>query len=126
LTVGKRTNTFVALANIDGIVDPQLLKEIERRIKNINIDGILESGYIEQQIEDSHWSPFPTVQETERPDKAVANVLEGKVVIIVDGTPFALIAPAIFSQLYQSSEDYYERFWISTFTRLFRFFSLFI
>lgn len=126
LTVGKRTNTFVALAYIDGIVAPRLLDEIEKRIKNIDIDGILESGYIEQLIEDSHWSPFPTVQETERPDKAVANILEGKVVIIVDGTPFALIAPAVITQFLQSSEDYYQRFWISTIIRFFRFISMFI
>lgn len=126
LNVGERTNTYVALAYIRGIVEERLLAEIENRIKNIHIDGILDSGYIEQLIEDSHWSPFPTVQNTERPDKTVANLLEGKVAIIVDGTPFVLIAPTVFSQLYQSPEDYYERFWMSSFIRLIRFFSLFI
>ncbi|TCP22677.1 spore germination protein [Scopulibacillus darangshiensis] len=126
LTVGERTNTYVALVYIEGVADQTLLEQVERRIKKIEIDGVLESGYIEQMIEDSHWSPFPTLQYTERTDKAVANVLEGKIVVIVDGTPFVLIAPSIFTQFYQSPEDYYERFWIGTFIRFIRLISLFI
>lgn len=125
LTVGERTNTVIALAYIDGVCDDGLLNKIEKRIKRIEIDGILESGYIEQMIEENHWSPFSTVQYTERPDKVAANLLEGRVGIIVDGTPFALIAPAILSQFYQSPEDYYERFWIGTFIRFMRLISIF-
>jgi spore germination protein KA len=126
LTVGKRTNTNVVLIYIEGIADPKVVAEAERRIQKIDIDGALESGYIEQFIEDSHWSPFPQIQNTERPDKATSNLLEGKIVIIVDGSPFALIAPAIFTQFYQSPEDYYERFLISTLIRFIRMVSMFI
>lgn len=115
--VGRRTNTNVAVMYIENLANPSVVEKIIQRILNIDIDGALESGYIEQFIEDNHWTPFPLIQNTERPDKATANLLEGKVVILVDGTPFALIAPAIFSQFYQSPEDYYERVLIGTLIR---------
>ncbi|OJF18359.1 MAG: spore gernimation protein [Bacillaceae bacterium G1] len=124
MTVGKRTNTDIALMYIEGIVDPKVLEEVQKRLAAIEIDGALESGYLEQMIEDNHYSPFPQIQNTERPDKAVANLLEGKVVIVTDGTPFVLIAPAVFSQFYQSPEDYYERFGIATFIRFIRLLSM--
>ncbi len=124
LKVGKRTQTDVALMYIEGVADPKIVQEVERRIRTIRIDAVLESGYIEQCIEDSHWSPFPQLQNTERPDKAVANILEGKVVIVIDGTPFVLIAPAVFTQFYQSPEDYYERFLIATLIRFIRIISM--
>lgn len=123
---GERTNTNIALIYIQDVCDPNFLEQVERRIKKIEVDGILSSGYIEQMIEDNHWSPFPTIQYTERPDKAVANLLEGRVVIVVDGTPFTLIAPAVLTQFYQSPEDYYERFWIGTFIRFIRLLALFL
>jgi hypothetical protein len=123
--LGKRTSTNVAVIYIEGICEDSLIKKVDERIEKINIDGVMGSGYVEQLIEDSHWSPFPTVQDTERPDKAVANLLEGRIIIIVDGTPFVLMVPAILSQFYQSPEDYYERFWIGTFIRFIRVISLF-
>lgn len=118
--VGQRTQTDIYVTYIEGIAHQPIVQEICRRVENINIDAILESGYIEQLIQDTRWSPFPQIQNTERPDKVVANLLEGKVAILVDGTPFALIAPAVFSQFYQSPEDYYERFYIATFIRMIR------
>ncbi|OUM90325.1 MAG: spore gernimation protein [Bacillus thermozeamaize] len=124
MTIGKRTNTDVAVIYIDGIVDQKVLEEVVKRLQSIDIDGALESGYLEQLIEDNHWSPFPQIQNTERPDKAVANLLEGKVIIVTDGTPFVLIAPAVFSQFYHSPEDYYERFGIGTFIRFIRLISM--
>ncbi|HEU5140615.1 MAG TPA: spore germination protein [Bacillales bacterium] len=123
---GERTNTNIAIAYIEGVCEDYLLKEVERRIESIEVDGIIGSGYVEQLIEDSHWSPFPTIQYTERSDKVVGNLLEGRVVIIVDGSPFALIAPSVLSQFYQSPEDYYDRFWVATFVRLIRLISLFV
>ncbi len=124
LVVGQRTHTDVNVMYVEGLADPNVVDEIIRRIREIDIDAVLESGYIEQLIEDRGFSPFPQIQNTERPDKVVANLLEGKVAILVDGTPFVLIAPAIFSQFYQSPEDYYERFGIATLIRLIRFFSM--
>jgi spore germination protein KA len=115
--IGVRTNTNVSVMYIEGVVDDAVVKEVEDRLKSIEMDGILESGYIEEMIEDTHWTPFPGIQNTERPDAAVANLLEGKVCILVDGTPNVLIAPAVFSQFYASPEDYYERYLIATFLR---------
>ena len=109
---------------IDGLAHPPMVQEMLARLEKINVDSILESGYIEQLIQDRRWSPFPQIQNTERPDKVVANLLEGKVSILVDGTPFALIAPAVFSQFYQSPEDYYERFYIATLLRFIRIISI--
>ncbi|MEF3303056.1 spore germination protein [Paenibacillus sp. GYB003] len=124
MTVGMRTNTDIAVAYVEGVAHPQIVDEVTSRLRAIEIDAALESGYLEQLIEDSHWTPFPLIQNTERPDKATANLLEGKVVILCDGTPFALIAPAVFSQFYHSPEDYYERFLIGTLIRLIRVISM--
>jgi hypothetical protein len=119
--VGKYTKTKVVISYIEGIVDQTLIKEIENRLNRINIDGVLESGYIEQFIEDNPFSPFPQVLYTERPDVVCANLLEGRAIIMIDGTPFSLIAPISFFSLFQSQEDFYERFWIGTFIRTLRF-----
>lgn len=122
--LGKYTRTCIAVCYIHGIVNPALVEEVLRRLSKIEIDGIVDSGYLEQFIEDNHYSPFPQIQITERPDKAVANLLEGRVIIIVDGSPIALIAPAVFSQFYQTSEDYAERFLLVSFIRLARLLAL--
>ncbi|MED1723347.1 spore germination protein [Brevibacillus parabrevis] len=124
MVIGQRTQTDIYVMYIEGIAHPPMVQEVLARMEKINVDSILESGYIEQLIQDRRWSPFPQIQNTERPDKVVANLLEGKVGILVDGTPFALIAPAVFSQFYQSPEDYYERFYIATLLRFIRIISI--
>lgn len=125
-TLGKRTQTAVSLLYIEGLTDSKLVEEVTNRIKGIEIDGVLESGYVEEFIQDQTWTPFPQVQNTERPDSVVGHLLEGKVAILVDGSPHALIAPAVFTQFYYSPEDYYERYLISSFLRFIRLVSLFI
>lgn len=123
--VGRRTNTDVVICYVEDVANPKIVDEIRTRIKGIDIDGVLESGYLEQIIEDHHFSPFPQIQNTERADRAVANLLEGRVVILVDGTPVCLILPSVFSQFYQVPEDYYERFLIATMVRGIRVIALF-
>lgn len=120
IRIGRITKSKVALCYIDGIVNPALVEEVFRRLSLIDIDGILDVGYLEQFIEDNHLSPFPQIQNTERPDKAVANLLEGRVILLVDGSPFALILPTVFSQFYQTVEDYSERYLLVSFIRLSR------
>lgn len=90
------------------------------------MDDAPESGYIEEWIEDSFLSPFPQVLNTERPDKVAAALLEGKVAILLDGTPFVLIAPATLGNTLQSPEDYYERWTIGTLLRALRYLAAFI
>jgi len=120
MEIGRRTKSKVAICYMDGITDPDLLKEVRKRLANIDIDAILDSGYLEQFIEDNHMSPFPQVTYTERPDKVSANLLEGRVAILVDGSPLALIVPTVFNQFYQTVEDYTERFVLMSAIRLAR------
>ncbi|WP_274650795.1 spore germination protein [Paenibacillus humicola] len=121
LTIGRLTRTQVAVAYMQGIADEKLVEEVMNRLRRIDIDGVLESSYIEEMIDDNTWSIFPQVLNTERPDTAASGLLEGRVVILTDGTPFALIVPITLFSLLQSAEDYYQRFYISTFTRWLRY-----
>ncbi|GAB6180500.1 spore germination protein [Desulfotomaculum defluvii] len=121
LQIGKVTRTKVCLAYIKGICHPELVKEVQSRLSRINIDSILESGYLEDFIKDNPYSPFPLIGVTERPDRATAAMLEGRVVIFTDNTPMALIAPGEFFSLMQAAEDYYNKFVFSTLIRLLRY-----
>lgn len=111
-SVGVRSKTDLAIMYIDDIANKHVLKELEKRIKRIDIDAILDSGYIEQLIEDDCLSPFPQVQSSERPDVVAAALYEGRIAILVDNSPFAIIVPATLPSLLQSPDDYYQR-WIS-------------
>ncbi|TBL81404.1 spore germination protein [Paenibacillus thalictri] len=124
--IGKATQTDIALLYMDNIVTDGILDKLRERMSAIDVDGILESNYIEEYIQDKQPTPFPTVFNTERPDVVTAGMLEGRVAILVDGTPFALLVPALFTQFFQSSEDYYQRADFATLIRLLRFFSFFL
>ncbi len=123
--IGEVTHTDVAVVYLENIADPLLIQEIKERIEEVKTDGLLESGQLEEFIQDETVTVFPQFLNTERPDVVIGNLLEGRVGIIINGTPFVLIAPAQFIQFFQSSEDYYMRYDISTFLRLLRF-SVFI
>lgn len=120
LNLGAKTKTDIAIAYLNGVVNPKVVKEVKVRLNRIDIDSVLESGYLEELIEDSPYSPFPQIQSTERPDKVVANILEGRVAIIVDHTPFVLLVPTLFIQFFQASEDYYDRSFATTALRMVR------
>jgi hypothetical protein len=121
MTIGKQTKTDVGILYIEGIAKETVIEEVKRRIEHIQIDSVLGTGYIEEFIEDVPFSPFPQIQNTERPDVVCAGLLEGKVAIIVDNTPFVLILPMTFWGGLQAAEDYYERFIYATFVRWIRF-----
>jgi len=118
---GTYTRTDIVLAYIDGVADRKIVQEAKRRIEAIEINSVLESGYIEELIEDHPNSPFPQLQYTERPDTVAGQLLEGRFAILVDGTPFVMIGPITVWQLLQASEDYYERYYISNLIRWLRF-----
>ncbi|MCR2804027.1 spore germination protein [Paenibacillus soyae] len=124
--VGTRLRKDLALAYIKDIVNPDLLEEVSARIGKMDFDFIAESGYVEQLIEDNYLSPFQQVQNTERPDRAIAALLEGRIAILLDGTPFVLIVPSTFSMLLQSPEDYYERWLPGSLLRMLRFLAAFL
>lgn len=121
LRVGKRSQTDIGVMYMENLVRPEILNEVFKRLKKIDIDAILDSGYIEQFIEDDFLSPFPQMQMTERPDKVASALLEGRVAIIVDNTPFVIIVPTVLASFYQSSEDYYQRWEIMSFVRIIRY-----
>lgn len=120
LEIGSYTRTRVALLYLKDLVREGLVAEARRRLGAIKIDGVLESGYIEEFIEDNSWSLFPQIERTERPDKVVAGLLEGRVAVLTQNTPFVLILPAVFFQFLHSSEDYYERPFIAAALRFMR------
>ncbi|MZQ81086.1 spore germination protein [Paenibacillus sp. 5J-6] len=130
IIIGEYTQTNIVIAYIEGIADISVVNKIKHRIQSIKIDGILESGYIQEMLQEFPYTPFPQLLNTERPDVTCANLLEGRIAIITEGTPFVLIAPITFSSIMQSQEDYYQGFLIGTFTRwmryVFTFFSLFL
>ncbi|WP_339296983.1 spore germination protein [Paenibacillus sp. FSL R5-0623] len=124
--IGEYTQTKVSVAYIKGIADPNVVREISKRLDSIKTDSILESGYIEEYIQDGVWSRFPTIFNTERPDAVAGSLLEGLIAIFVDGTPFVLVAPVTFFRFIASSEDYYQRYDLATFLRFIRTVSFFI
>ena len=118
--IGRFTNTNVCIIYLEGVTDKGIVKEINRRMDKLDIDGILDSGYVEQLTEDSPLSIFPTVASHEKPDIIAAKILEGKVAIMIDGTPGVLTVPAIFTESFHNSEDYYSRFYYFSLIRLIR------
>lgn len=124
LYIGSITKTAVSLMYIDNIVKKDILEELKRRLKKIEIDGVLDGGYIEELIKDDPYSVFPTFLSTEKPDTVVAAILEGKIAILIDGTPYVLTAPALMFEFLQASEDYYHHFIVSSFMRLSRFIAM--
>lgn len=121
MVIGKRTKTSVSIAYIKEVVNPGLVDEVRRRLKRINTDAILESGYIEQFIEDAPFSIFSTIANSEKPDVVAAKMLEGRVAVVIDGTPFVLTMPMLFIESFQSSEDYYSRPYFASLVRMLRF-----
>jgi spore germination protein len=125
-SMGVRSKTDCAVMYIDDIVNKDVLEELMTRLDSINIDAVLDSGYIEQLIEDDSWSPFPQIQSTERPDVVSAALYEGRVAVICDNSPFAIIVPATLPAFFQTPDDYYQRWINSSMLRLVRFFAIFI
>lgn len=119
-SIGKETNTKAYYLYIDGVIKPETLEEIEKRIDAIDIDYFYSVGQLSDELEDSVWSPFPQLLNTERPDRVMANLVEGKVVLLTNISPTALIAPVTFFSFYQSPDDYNGRVLVGSFYRIVR------
>lgn len=122
-TIGKDSQTSVAIAYMDGVVNKKILEEVRKRIARIEISVIIDSGNIEELIADKTYTPFPLIYNTERPDTIVAHVTSGKIAIFVDGSPFVLSVPVVLTNFFDVSEDYYQPFLMSTFIRWVRYIS---
>ena len=125
-TLGKRTKTLCSICYMDDIVNKKILQELYRRLDNIDIDAVLDENYISELIKDAHYSPFRTTGYTERPDTVIARLLEGRIAILVDGSPSVLTLPFLFIENFQSSEDYYMNYYYATFSRMLRMFGFFL
>jgi len=120
MTLGSVTRTNVVMIFLEPVANPDIIAECRRRLQNIRTDGVLDSAYVEEWIQDSVSTPFATLLNTERPDVVASHLLEGSVAVLVDGSPIALVGPYTFYQFFTSPEDYYQRADIATVLRWLR------
>lgn len=126
LKLGVLTNTDLVVTYIDKVASPDIVSEVIKRLSRIKMDGVLESGYVEEMIEDFPYSPFPQIAYTERPDVLAGKLLEGKVGIMLDGTPIVLVVPATLTQFLNVNEDYYQRAMTAVLFRSVRYIGAFV
>ncbi len=125
IILGRISKTDVMLSYIENIAPESLIKEVKDRLSAIDIDAVLDSGYLEEFLADIKWTIFSQVAYTERPDRVCGHLLEGGICILVDGSPMALLAPITFPQFMISAEDYYQNFIFGSLYRLLRFMAFF-
>lgn len=124
MVVGRKSKTYLAIAYLRSVVNIDVLDKIKSRIEQIDIDGIFETGYIEQLTEESAWSPFASYFVTEKPDVVAGKLLEGRIAVLCDGSPHVITAPYLFIENLQVSEDYYNRTLHTAMLRIIRVVSL--
>ncbi len=121
LIVGRKTQTNIFVCYLESVAKEDLIKSVLEKIKKIDIDGILDSNYINELINKNRFSLFKTVGSTERPDIVAARLLEGRIAVLVDGTPVALTLPYLFTENFQSDDDYFQNYIYSSFGRVLRY-----
>lgn len=125
--IGKITQTTISYCYIDGIVNKEVVKELENRLSKIEyLDAIISSQQLVELICDKPCSPFDTMGSTERPDSVAGKLLEGKVAILVDGSPIAITIPFVFQEYFQASEDYYINYYYASINRIIRYICFFL
>ena len=120
LRLGNDTQTRVNYVYIESIADEDVVADVKKRLESIKSNKVISTGQVEDYLEESVWSPFPQFLNTERPDRVVANLLEGKIAIFTNSSPTALIAPVNFFSFYESPDDYNARVLVGSFYRLLR------
>lgn len=125
LRVGRRTETLVFLCYLKSLADKEIVRKIKKRIEKIDIDGILDSNYIAELIKGNGSFLLKTTGSTERPDIVAARLLEGRIAIIVDGTPVVVTLPYLFGENFQSDEDYYVNWMVASAGRFMRYICFF-
>ncbi len=124
--MGRYSHTLVVLVYVEELLYPGFLEQIKKGLEEIDLDGIEDSGMVEQLLGGNGWSPFPRYQATERPDRAAAAILQGRVVMLCDNSPEALLLPATMNHLLQAPDDYFGYFGLATFLRLIRYGAAFL
>jgi spore germination protein KA len=123
IQLGEYTQTDVAIMYVKGIANDKLVEEVRERLGRIKVDEVLSSNTVEEFIADKTFTLWPTTLVTERPDVVAGNIMEGRIVVFVDGTPHPLIVPATWNQFLQSAEDYYLNWYLASFIRFVRYIS---
>lgn len=118
--IGTRSKTQICLCYMESLASPNILKELQERLAGVKIDSLLDTGYLSELIRDEPYSPFEMIGNTERPDTVVSKIMEGRIALLMEGTPFALTLPYVFVENFQASEDYYINYMFATFNRLLR------
>ena len=126
MQIGKVSKTNCCICYIDGVAEKAVLTKLKRRLEAIDIDGLISSNYIIELICDNPFAALKTVGKTERPDIVAAKLLEGRIALIVDGTPVVLTMPYLLMEQFQSSEDYYVDFYYASLSRLLRIVGFFL
>ncbi len=126
LKVGERSNTKTCICYMEGIANEKIVDELKIRLSKINIDGIFDSGMIQELIKDSPFSPFKTIGSSERPDTIAAKLIEGRIALFVDGTPVVIYLPYVFVEIFHANEDYYINYYFSSISRFLRFLAFFL
>ena len=126
LKIGRRTKTKISITYINNIVEEKYIKQIKEQLKKLDIDGLIDSGPIRDYLSKENHCAFPTIISTERPDNCIQSLLNGKIIIIIENTPFALIIPGMFIDIFHTPEDNYQQPINVTITRILRFIGFFI
>ncbi len=126
MELGETTHTAVCLCYVESSVSPKILQELTKRLKRLKINALIDSGQLQEMIRDQTLTPFETVGNTERPDAVAGKILEGRIAVLVDGSPFVLTVPFLFIEYFQVSEDYYSNYFFGSFNRLMRFLGEFL
>lgn len=124
--LGRRTQTTACLCYFDSLVNKDVLKEVFSRLEKVDIDGVLDTNYINELIRDQRYTPFRSTNYTERPDVVIGKLLEGRIAIFLDGTPAVLTVPYLFIENFQSNEDYYLNYYYTSFARILRIAAFFL
>ena len=121
--IGEKSRTDICLVYLTDTADPRMVEEVKRRLGKLSSDILLSQGYLRPYLEGQPFSPFSSVGTTERPDTLCAKINEGRIGILVDGTPFALVVPYLFEEHFQSMDDYSYRPYYGSFIRLLKYFA---
>ncbi|KKB39010.1 Spore germination protein GerKA [Bacillus thermotolerans] len=126
MTVGKRGKAKVSILYLSDVANQEVLKELEERIQKVDVDSVLGAGELAEYIEDHPYSPFPQLLLTERPDFAASEILQGRIVTVVDRSPNVIVGPATFDSFFKTTDDYSSRWMVASFLRLMRYFGFLI
>lgn len=126
LTVGRRTKTGIAVVYINDIANPELVNKVKKKIKAINIDGIINSGQLQKALSDKPFNIFPQAGIAEKPEMVCADILEGRIALFHEGSNLALVLPRTFVEFFDSEDDHFENMYIGILNKSLRFISVFI